>query len=94
MIAKNLFAVVALAATGLATNLHVNVGCIKVGGTHEVCASDDPYPINGDSAQITCKLDANPTLVLVTWPQEYGDIYWTADDCMVDARGWTLKCAP
>lgn len=61
-----------------------------VGGTHKVCASDDAYSINGDTAQILCKLDANPTLVTVSWPAHYGDIYWNKDDCLVDAEGKLL----
>ncbi|KAF4345887.1 glutamine synthetase [Fusarium beomiforme] len=93
MLVKNLVVVTAMAATGLATKLHVDIGCIMVGGTHKVCASDGPYSINGDSAQILCKLDANPTLATVTWPRYYGDIYWTKDDCMVDAENNIIKCA-
>ncbi|KAF5672290.1 glutamine synthetase [Fusarium heterosporum] len=86
MFFNNLLVITAMAATGLATNLHVDIGCIKVGGTHDVCASDDAYSINGDTAQILCRLDANPTLVTVTWPAYYGDIYWTKEDCLVDAE--------
>jgi hypothetical protein len=58
-----------------------------VGGSHEVCASDGPYSINGGTAQILCKLDANPTLVTVSWPKYYHEIFWTKDDCMVDYDG-------
>lgn len=52
-----------------------------------MCASDDPYSINAGTAQITCRLDANPTFVTVSWPEYYGDVYWTAEDCLVDAQG-------
>lgn len=52
-----------------------------------MCASDGAYAINGNSAQIICKLDADPTYITVTWPQDYGDIFWGADDCLYDARG-------
>lgn len=58
-----------------------------VGGTHKLCADDGAYSINGNTAQILCKLDANPTLVTVTWPADYGDVYWNKDDCLVDAEG-------
>lgn len=58
-----------------------------VGGTNEVCADDGAYSINGGSAQILCKLDADPTLVTASWPAYYGDVYWTAGDCLVDAEG-------
>ncbi|KAF4985617.1 hypothetical protein FGRMN_11147 [Fusarium graminum] len=78
MFFNSLLVLTATAATGLATNL--------VEGTHEVCASDDAYSINGDTAQILCLLDANPTLVTVTWPAYYGDIYWTKEDCLVDTE--------
>ncbi|KIL95720.1 glutamine synthetase [Fusarium avenaceum] len=91
MLAKTLLVVTAMAATSLATNLHVNVGCIMVGGTHKLCADDGAYSINGNTAQILCKLDANPTLVTVTWPADYGDVYWNKDDCLVDAEVHALK---
>ncbi|CAJ0540914.1 Ff.00g077880.m01.CDS01 [Fusarium sp. VM40] len=78
MFAKTFLIVTAMAATSLGTNLHVDVGCIMVGGTHKLCADDGAYSINGNTAQIL---------------SDYGDVYWNKDDCLVDAEGYTIQCA-
>ncbi|KAG6825126.1 hypothetical protein H0H92_004618 [Tricholoma furcatifolium] len=87
----------ASAAVIQGTNVHANDGCILVANT-PICA---PGSVSVDSGSATiyarfnggdsadqyvtagCRLDA-------TWPSDYGDIYFGADNCLYDSHGQNI----
>ncbi|KAF2829284.1 hypothetical protein CC86DRAFT_403930 [Ophiobolus disseminans] len=83
-------AVLSSALSVTATNFHVNRGCIFVDGTN-VCAPNT-ISVNDGNAEIEAKLDQpQHCKVTFTWPKDYGDVFFGADNCFYDSNGANIN---
>lgn len=79
---------------------NVNKGCIRVDGA-TFCSDSGKAPIT-TGAIIYAKFDGNnhkPVVtpgckLIATFPSNYGDIYYGADDCLYDATGTCNSLEP
>ncbi|CAO3651621.1 unnamed protein product [Cunninghamella echinulata] len=77
-----------------ATWIHVNKGCIVINGKPQ-CSGGSITNWGGGSATIYARYNGNdrndksrPGCVLKAhWPENYGDIYYGANDCLYTAKG-------
>ncbi|KAF4446782.1 DUTPase [Fusarium albosuccineum] len=103
MLPTGVFAAVllALAGSGAATNVHVNRGCILIGGS-PACAGKGkggPVRINNGQTRIHARFSGNKNpfnensgcYLNARWPQHYGDIYFGADNCLYDSKGQNIN---
>nr|CEG05485.1 unnamed protein product [Fusarium clavum] len=85
-----------LTGSGVATNVHVNQGCILIGG-QPACAGNgkgSPVQINGGSTKVHARFSGNNDpfeensgcILNAEWPQHYGDIYFGADNCLYESQ--------
>jgi hypothetical protein len=64
----------------------VNKGCILLNQRH-ICAGEK-LNVAGGSANIEAMLDQESHCeATFTWPEEYGDVHYGADDCLYDSNG-------
>ncbi|KAH8804370.1 hypothetical protein F5884DRAFT_753978 [Xylogone sp. PMI_703] len=78
-----------------ATSLHANKGCINVNNV-ALCDNFSPMGLNGGQALIYAQFDGSDhssqyvdpgCQLLASWPSNYGDIFFGADNCLYDAQG-------
>ncbi|KAK7416701.1 hypothetical protein QQX98_005027 [Neonectria punicea] len=90
-----------IAGSGVATRVHVNNGCILVGG-NPACAGSgkgSPVDINNGQATIHARFSGNTNpfnensgcILNAQWPQHYGDIYYGNDNCLYDSKGQNIN---
>ncbi|KAL5333785.1 SGNH hydrolase-type esterase domain-containing protein [Aspergillus crustosus] len=93
------------------TKLHIGNGCIAVEGLDDfLCAgSDTTYRVGnqgGDNKSVTIiarfpgdssNMDVIPDCkITVSWPKDFGDVYWGEGDCLRDSEGsviWGQCCS-
>ncbi|KAJ3481226.1 hypothetical protein NLG97_g7875 [Lecanicillium saksenae] len=89
----------ALIATTTATKVHVNNGCINIAGQPVCREINNPIEIDTGSAEFQAKFpgDTKPDvavpgcLATFSWPSNYGDIYFGADNCLYDSNGQNIN---